>query len=293
VVGWLAVASLWLGPTRLAEPPPRDEILGGEVVQPGEYEEVVALLVAGQVVCSGTRIAPGLVLTAGHCLTRWSPELMSVATGVDGETGPRTQVLATGVHPEFCDCDEDAFDYGYVQVLPGALDTEAVATLIVDQAEWDDLVDADTDVTIVGYGDDPAHGETARTKRKVTVPIHDGSPSGQEFAAGGDFRDSCGGDSGGPVFVELPDGTRRQIGITSRGSDPCGEGGVYANPYPALGWLRAETGVDLCGDPCGSCDCLDTTLPEQARGCGCTGGAPRGAWWTIALVGLLARRRRR
>lgn len=288
VLAWVALA-----PSQLAEPVTPEPIIGGTEVVAGEYEEVVAVHVAG-FICSGTRIAPGLVLTAAHCLTPASGvDDLAVSTGVNAFAGTKHPAIAYGVHPEFCKCDEDAFDYGYVQVEPGSLGISAVATPIVDQDEWDALIEVGTEVTIVGYGEDPSQDALAETKRKVTVPMREGSASGQEFAAGGQFRDSCGGDSGGPVFVELPGGTRRQIGITSRGSDPCGQGGFYANPYPALGWLRAETGVDLCGEQCGTCDCLDSVVPEAAGGCGCRSDAPASAGWLwVFVLAPLARRRR-
>ena len=287
-VAWMAAV-----PGRLATPVVPDPIIGGTEVVAGEYEEVVALHVAGKI-CSATRIAPGLVLTAAHCLTpaRDAGDI-AVSTGLDAYAGPKHPAIAYGIHPEFCDCDRDAFDYGYVQLAPGALGTSAVATPIVDQEEWDAFIETGIEVTIVGYGEDPGQDEPARTKRKVTVDLGSGTPSGQEFAAAGEYRDSCRGDSGGPVFVELPDGTRRQIGITSRGSNPCGKGGYYANPYPALGWLRAETGVDLCGAQCGTCDCLDTVVPAASSGCGCQTTPESMAWWSWWIPVVLARRRRR
>lgn len=50
-------------------------------------------------------------------------------------------------------------------------------------------------------------------------------------------RDSCGGDSGGPVYWEAPDGTRFLVGTVSRGVPPllgerplgCGLGGIYTH----------------------------------------------------------------
>jgi MYXO-CTERM domain-containing protein len=295
VIGWLVVLAMSPGATQLADRPTGEEIIGGELVVSGEYDEVVAVHVAGYL-CSGTRVAPGLVLTAAHCFSEFVDLAdISVSTGLDALDGPRRPAIAYGVHPEFCpECIEDRFDYGFVQVAPGSLGIDALAVPIADQAEWDEAVRRGADVTIVGYGEDPGTGAAPRTKRKVTVAIDDASASGQEFAAGGDFRDSCRGDSGGPAFIELPSGARRQVGITSRGSKPCGRGGTYAIPYPALGWLRERTGVDLCGEGCSTCDCLDTTPPPDAPGCGCTTSTPGGpaAMALLLLVPAIRRRHR-
>jgi secreted trypsin-like serine protease len=40
---------------------------------------------------------------------------------------------------------------------------------------------------------------------------------GKEINIGGGGKDSCNGDSGGPVYVELPGGGWRVFGITSYG----------------------------------------------------------------------------
>lgn len=293
MIGWVIAVAIAPGPGELAHHSGGDEIIGGDFVAEGEYDEVVAIH-AGVELCSGTRVAPGLVLTAAHCFEEGTQlSQISVSTGLDALTGARTPAIAFGVHPDFCPgCSEDIFDYAFVQVVPGSLGIDALAVPLADQSEWDAAVRRGAEVTIVGYGADPGTGAPPRTKRKVTVAIDDGSASGQEFAAGGDFRDSCGGDSGGPAFIELPDGARRQVGITSRGSDPCGKGGTYATPYPALQWVREQTGVNLCGERCSACDCLDTTLPPQAQGCGCStraSGAP-GLLWVLWAAWAIRRR---
>lgn len=276
--------------TTQARPP--QPILGGEPTGPQEFDGVVAI-VAGHGLCTGTVVAPRLVLTAGHCL-RDIPPAAGVHVYFGDEITPSMSAPATdwAIHPDFCaDCKEDIFDYGYLTLGVDFTVPGGYLLPIVDQDEWDEAIAPGAEVTLVGYGEDPAQEESIGIKRKVTTSIGRSSPKGYEFFAGGDDRDSCQGDSGGPAFARLEDGTVRLAGITSRGSSPCGSGGFYGAPYPALCWVRDETGVDLLPSGCDSCDCLRTVPPE---GCAVEPRRTRGphalAW---LLVVMLPRRSRR
>ena len=131
----------------------------------------------------------------------------------------------------------------------------------------------------------------------MTTTISRFSAEGLEFFAGGEKRDSCAGDSGGPALVTLPDGTVLLAGILSRGSDPCGDGCYYGAPYPALCWIREETGIDLLGGDCSSCDCVDMS-PPAAKDEGCRVGDDHarrtnaGELWALALILVTLVRRR-
>lgn len=110
--------------------------------------------------------------------------------------------------------------------------------------------------------------------------------SGLELEVDGHGHGPCDGDSGGPAFLRLPDGSLRPAGIDSRGYG-CGAKSIYGAPFPALCWLRDEAAVDRLPPGCESCDCIET-----ARGCECSssrGHAGRG--WSLLAV-LVAWRRR-
>lgn len=309
----LAFASLTAasgGLPRTAERPPSTPIVGGEEVPLYEWTSVVAILsrdpeqATTANLCSGTLVGPRVVLTAAHCLDEMAPtEDMVVIFGDSIYTFEETRragVERYGLHPEACTdkCKGDAFDFGYVILAQDAYGIEIIPPL-VDQAEWDEVMHVGAPVHVVGFGtvrdtdeddailttDDVGH------KRVMSTPIDSFSRSGNEFRAGGEGEDACGGDSGGPAFIQLESGEWRLVGVTSRGVRPCGTGdSVYGVPYPVLTWLRDETGLDLLPADCPDGTCLD--MKPEVDGCGCAGGSPGRLGLLAPLLALLRRRRR-
>lgn len=268
--------------TQLAAPGDPSAIVGGDATS--GFAGAVAVSIDERL-CSGALVSPTVVLTAAHCLDPvTNVERIRVYTGssVEGDGVAGTKF---GIHPRYCaDCDEDRFDYGYV-ILNSAIADATVVEPIATQAEWDDAMFVGNAVTVVGFGASDS-GEMGR-KRETTTEIMDLSSTGWEFQAGGGGQDSCDGDSGGPAYVELADGTLRLAGITSRGSMPCGNGGFYGAPYPALCWLSEKTDADLRRDGCGSCNCIDTRVES-----GCRVAQPRSPSLTALLLLLLLVRRK-
>jgi endonuclease G len=78
-----------------------------------------------------------------------------------------------------------------------------------------------------------------------------------ELVAGhrGIRRDTCRGDSGGPLYIQSDEGTYRLLGVTSRGlkdfdhfpPQPCGNGGIYVRADRFLDWIRDVTGISIPG----------------------------------------------
>ncbi|MEM6295757.1 MAG: trypsin-like serine protease [Myxococcota bacterium] len=300
-----AITTLAVAPTSLGAATPDLEpqtIVGGEDLTFDDFEEYsgVVAVVAGSSLCTGTLVEDGLILTAAHCLLGVTDaSQIRVFNGLDVSSSPSVVATGFGGHPDFeIESNRDAFDYGYVTIPDNGLDATPIPT-VIDQDEWDFIastLSADGNVILVGYGIDPAvqaPGEGIGIKRRVTTRASKFTDSGFEFIAGGGGKDSCEGDSGGPAFARNADGALRLIGITARGSDPCGKGGFYGVPYHALAWVSEQTSRPLCGDACGACDCLDTSPPPD-DGCGCTSDSSDAPVWSaLMLVGLLGLRTRR
>ncbi|MEM7151193.1 MAG: S1 family peptidase [Myxococcota bacterium] len=298
----LALAPGGNAPSSLgAELPPSQPvpIVGGEQTGELEYGAVVALLNSQSGLCTGTVVTPRLILTAAHCLSNLQfGATVDVFFGNELQFDMSTEAVSYGFHPDFCDdCREDIYDYGYVLLGTDFDPPDGFILPITDQAEWDEAMAIDSTITLVGFGEDPdaaSPADSLGTKRHVETTVRRYSELGLEFFAGGGGMDSCQGDSGGPAIVTLADGTRRLVGITSRGSDPCGNGGFYGTPFPALTWVRDETGIDLLPEGCSEGDCLDLTPPSEEQGRCAVARPGRGSgipWLLLPLLLLRPRRR--
>ncbi|MBK8261304.1 MAG: trypsin-like serine protease [Nannocystis sp.] len=311
----LALIALLAAPRLTAPTPPPQPIIGGERTELTEWTSVVAILgirpgfQANANLCTGVLVDPTTVLTAAHCFD--DAEDFSEIIVVFGDSiyattaGRRTAGLDYAQHPDYClpeECTTDAFDFAYLTLEGEAAGVELIPPL-VDQAEWDELMRPGVQVTLVGFGatrdtssegDAPLKMSEYGLKRATTASFQRLTGDGLEFVAGSEGKDTCGGDSGGPVFAQLAGGGWRLVGITSRGQLPCGTGyGVYGAPYAALPWLREQTGVDLLPASCAAGDCLDTAAAKE-RGCR-VGGAPsrQGGLALLALLFFVRARRRR
>lgn len=221
-----------------------DRIVGG-VPSPG-FPDCVAIGTDAGWCCSGTLVAPNVVVTAAHCVAGGCSR--RVFTGEDVAFPGDGQVIAVRdavAHP------------GYRPPSP----VNDIAVLILAEAAdvaprgiaGADAVRAAATVRLAGYGNtDPLSSGGYGRRRMVDVPIAStdpryGADAATEFVAGAPFldRDSCNGDSGGPAYVHAGDDWYL-AGATSRATAssrrPCGDGGVYTTVSAHLDWVRSVPG---------------------------------------------------
>ncbi|HEY3806072.1 MAG TPA: trypsin-like serine protease [Kofleriaceae bacterium] len=275
-------------------------VVGGSAVAPGEFPDVV--LVAGWTgLCSGTLIAPDVVLTAGHC-TEIDPQAVLVGSVDYGApAGDLVPIASVTAYPDW----QHAFD---VAVVVLAKPVEAVAPRPI--ASGCGPHDGD-DARVIGFGlDDPGGSGASTALETAIVAIDDAECTtdpacraalapGGELVAGGRGVAACYGDSGGPLLADTADGGEALFGVVSRATDgsagaPCSGATVYerADGDAIVAWIEATTGRTVARAPCA------TALDADAPGGGCAVCSESGLVGaavplvTVMLAGVLRRRRR-
>lgn len=257
----LVTPTAWAdGPETIAEPEADPSaVYGGEPSAVCGWPSTVAL----QGSCTGTLVHPEIVIYAQHCGGQYS----SIQFGED------LNQPAKNVPTEFCRTypgggPGSGADFAFCKLAEPVLDVPIVPILMGCEV---DLLQPGAEVTVVGYGnadDNLPYG----IKREVVTTIN--NFEGEEIFIGGNGKDSCNGDSGGPVFIKVADGTWRVFGITSYGGQ-CGTGGYYSMMHKGMQWFETESGIDLT--PCG--DATGAWLPtEECKGFPMNPGTAGGSW---------------
>jgi hypothetical protein len=218
--------------------------------------------------CSGTLVDPEIVVLAAHCAP---PSRVTFGPDALAADAPAIETVHCERHPE-AGAAGSGHDIQWCRLATPQVRVPIVPPL--SGCETDVLAPGQA-VALVGYGLTP-DGELGR-KHEVTTEIL--ALVGDEVQAGGMGRDTCSGDSGGPAFVQLPDGGWRVFGITSFGSADCRSGGFYTQLSHNMAWLETRTGLDLtpCTDADGTWapDARCTRAPAEP---GADHGGETGAW---------------
>ncbi|HEX5307954.1 MAG TPA: serine protease [Solirubrobacteraceae bacterium] len=245
------------------QPRAHGAIVGGAVASEGQYPaEAFVLDVRGKLVgsCSGTVVAPSLVLTAGHCAENLRTGAVNPHAGYAVVTG-QTDLASTRA-------DQISHVIGVIP-YPGyerRRDPGDAALLVLEKpvaappmelakGGQAHLYGAGTTATIAGWGLTttlhPKVSKQLRYASTVVQPaawckhhIHPFFPRWEvcAFDSAHATSNSCFGDSGGPLMVPRPaTGELVEVGIVAFGSVSCSPRypSVYTRVEALSGWLRS------------------------------------------------------
>merc|ERR1712198_294159 len=228
--------------------------------------------------CGGSLITKSMVLTAAHCLFvppeqgDFQHDKLRVRIGIEERNQEggfeEIDVIKMIPHETYIPGPEFKNDIALLKLERAYKDNKGkefrANTICLPFDEKPKEKYLDMDVTVAGWGYTQVNQELGRgteiaeqlQKLVMRVMEHDkcvqahagGSPvlEGNNLCAGGEEdKDSCGGDSGGPLMIEKkkansPRKAWTQIGLVSWGFEVCATGsvpGVYTNVQHYLKWI--------------------------------------------------------
>ena len=225
-------------------------IVGGEPVPNGDYPFVASLgdvrygaTAYRRYFCGASLIDHNSVLTAAHCVKGTPKEPLRVTVGrtvLSGGGGQTRRVSSIVIHPRFNGVSSLKYDAAVLTLnnpVPG------IPAIRLAGASQDALEKPGRLATVAGWGNtikQPPSGDNGSSypdrMRVARVPIVSDARARDAYrayvgalmvAAGKEGKDTCSGDSGGPLFARQDD-KRYQIGITSFGK------GCGARGYPGV-----------------------------------------------------------
>jgi hypothetical protein len=248
---WLGcLGGVWLGACGLpAQDAPADvdvqaipqPIVGGTRAAECQWPTAVGMPTPG---CTATLVHPRIVTTAAHCLADGVPPEVTF-----GESW-RPNRAVRRVKVERCKTAEEgglAGDFGFCVLAEPVPDLPIVPVLYGCETS---LLQPGAHAVLAGFGRLGGFNFTAGTKYFVGVEL--GAIEGTDIALGNSRAGGCHGDSGGPAYIRLADGSWRVFGATSRGTLFCNGQTIYTLIHPFVAWLERDTGIDIT--PCHDAD---------------------------------------
>jgi len=254
--GTHAAASAARRPAAIAH----EAIIGGAAAQAGTFPSLAYVVdFQGQFAyqCTGTVIAPSLILTAGHCVANMQTGAAFNSSGFRVVTGavdplqpgePVSRVLGVILYPGL----ESKVDKGDVALLVLSTPTTAPPIALASAAEAKRLV-AGVPATIVGWGK-TAYEQASLTEqlqsaatvvqarkwcRRNAPPFYPRSEictiSPPNYATG-----VCQGDSGGPLLASGPSGEELEVGVADHVYGRCStrHPSVFAGVGSIYSWVQ-------------------------------------------------------
>jgi V8-like Glu-specific endopeptidase len=228
--------------------------------------------------CTGSVIAPTVVLTAAHCVSTFETgkgATFTVLTSANVNRGGGQQLAVRTVHanPRW---SMHNLEGGHDQGIVILSEPTSLPALPFNRQALDSTA-VGRPLRLVGYGhniSDSARQSGAGVKREVLTVLRSVAP--MLIGVGDSRHGTCNGDSGGPAFMKI-DGVETIVGVTSYGNEDCSDGGFDARVDTDLAFIDSyvpktcapacdgrSCGADGCGGVCGSCGTGELCSEEGA-----------------------------
>ncbi|KAL0278938.1 UNVERIFIED_CONTAM: hypothetical protein PYX00_000614 [Menopon gallinae] len=233
----------------------QERIVGGQSADLGEWPWIAALFNSGRQFCGGSLIDHEHILTAAHCvahMSSWDVARMTVRLGdhnirINTETKHVEKKVKRVVRHRGFDPRTLYNDVAVLTLDTPVTFTKNIRPICLPSGNQNY---AGQPATVIGWGSLRESGAQPAVLQEVSIPIWTNqdcrikygaaAPGGivEHFlCAGQPSRDSCSGDSGGPLMVNQ--GKWTQVGIVSWGIG-CGKGqypGVYTRVTHFMPWI--------------------------------------------------------
>jgi len=241
------------------KPDTSTDIVGGKDAIPYSWPWQVLLRRNNIPFCGASLITNQWLITAAHCVFDSKPSAFSAVLSVFNKTRndePGEQISSITqfhVHPEF-EPQNLVNDIALMKLSSPVNFTDHISPVCLSSIQGEELPAVGTNVFITGWGNTkvPSRDPSATLKQavvplmstevcRVRNPAYPKFDEKAHFCIGFDRggKGACHGDSGGPAMFQTPDGSWKQIGITS-----FGQYGVCASPA-GTGYTKVPSYVDF------------------------------------------------